>query len=121
VEQDEKESGIRKILNFGHTFGHAVEAECEMQGMYHGECVAIGMLVTSSDEVRARLTAVLKKLGLPTCYTGNLDTALSFISHDKKCEGKGLSVIFVDTPGCYRIEKLSVEQFKNLVKERLAK
>ena len=121
VEADEREGGIRKILNFGHTFGHAVEAECEMQGMYHGECVAIGMLVTSSDGVKARLLPVLEKLGLPTCYTGNTEIALSFISHDKKCAGDGLSVIFVDTPGEYRIERISVEQFKNLVKERLAK
>lgn len=121
VESDEREGGIRKILNFGHTFGHAVEAECEMQGMYHGECVAIGMLVTSSDEVRARLVPILKRLELPTCYTGNLDTALSFISHDKKCEGGYLSVVLVDTPGDCRIERLTVDEFKNLVRERLTK
>ncbi len=121
VEADECEGGIIKILNFGHTFGHAVEAECEMQGMYHGECVALGMLVTSSDGVRARLVPVLKKLGLPTEYTGNIDTALSFISHDKKCDGGYLSVVFVDTPGSFRIEKMEVDKFKNLVRERLTK
>ena len=119
VEQDEREAGLRKILNFGHTFGHAVEAEEEMRGFYHGECVAIGMLVTSSAEVRERLVRVLKRLGLPTEYNGDLDKALSFISHDKKCEGEGVSVIFVDTPGGFRIEKMTTKAFCELVRERI--
>ncbi len=119
VENDERESGLRKILNFGHTFGHAVEAEEEMRGFYHGECVAIGMLVTSSLEVRERLLHVLKKTGLPTEYRGNLDAALSFISHDKKCDGAKISVIFVDTPGTYRIEKMTTDDFSALVREKM--
>jgi 3-dehydroquinate synthase len=119
VEQDEREGGLRKILNFGHTFGDAVEAEEEMRGFYHGECVAIGMTVTSSDEVTERLIRVLSKLGLPTEYKGDLDKALSFISHDKKCEGDGVSVIFVDAPGSFRIEKMTTEAFCELVRERI--
>ena len=119
VEQDEREGGLRKILNFGHTFGHAVEAEEEMRGFYHGECVAIGMLVTSSDAVRERLVRVLQRIGLPTEYNGDIDKALSFISHDKKCEGEGVSVIFVDTPGSFRIEKITTKAFCELVRERI--
>ena len=95
------------------------EAEEEMRGFYHGECVAIGMLVTSSAEVRERLVRVLKRLGRPTEYNGDLDKALSFISHDKKCEGEGVSVIFVDTPGSFRIEKMTTEAFCELVRERI--
>ena len=120
VEQDECESGLRKILNFGHTFGHAVEAEEEMHGFYHGECVAIGMLVTSSDEVRKRLIPVLEKLDLPTKYMGNTESALAFISHDKKCDGKLVSIVFVDTVGSFRIEKISVEKFFDLVREKIS-
>ncbi len=116
VENDERESGLRKILNFGHTFGHAIEAEEEMKGLYHGECVALGMLVASSPEVKARLIPVLSRLGLPTEYRGDVEMALSFISHDKKCEGENLSAVFVDTPGSYRLEKMSVEDFSNLVR-----
>lgn len=119
VELDERENGLRKILNFGHTFGHAVEAEEELRGMYHGECVAIGMLVTASEKVRLRLIPVLKKLGLPTSYDGNVEHALSFISHDKKCDGKKISIVFVDEVGSYRIEKLGVSEFEELVKNRL--
>ena len=44
VEQDEKESGLRKILNFGHTIGHGIESSEEMSELYHGECVALGDL-----------------------------------------------------------------------------
>ncbi len=117
VENDEREAGLRKILNFGHTFGHAVEAEEEMHGLYHGECVAIGMLATSSDEVRKRLLPVLKKNGLPTEYKGDKERALSFISHDKKCDGDKISVVFVDTPGSFRIEKMSTTEFEGLVRK----
>ena len=119
VEEDERESGLRKILNFGHTFGHAVEAEEEMHGFYHGECVAIGMMVTSSETVRARLIPVLKKLGLPIGYEGDLDAALSFISHDKKCDGEKISIVFVDNPGSFRLEKMNVGNFDTLVRNSL--
>lgn len=111
VECDEREGGIRKILNFGHTLGHGIEAEEEMNGLYHGECVALGMTAVCSESVRARLIPVLKKAGLPTVYCGDLESALSFISHDKKCDGKMISVIFVDEIGSYRIEKMNAGDF----------
>ena len=116
VEEDERESGLRKILNFGHTFGHAVEAEEEMHGYYHGECVAIGMLVTAAPDVRARLLPVLKKVGLPTSYGGDVEAALGFISHDKKCDGSLISVITVPSVGDYEIKKMSVEEFADTVR-----
>ena len=119
VEEDERESGLRKILNFGHTFGHGVEAVEEMRGFYHGECVAVGMLVTTSDAVLKRLIPVLKKLNLPTEYSGDVDGALAFISHDKKCDGDLISVIFVDEIGSFRTEKLKAQDFSSLVRNRL--
>lgn len=111
VEEDERESGLRRILNFGHTFGHAVEADEDMNGLYHGECVAIGMGVVSSEGVRARLDAVLDALGLPKRYDGDVRRACDFISHDKKCDGEKVSVVYVDTVGDYRIEKVAIEDF----------
>ena len=118
VEEDEKEAGLRKILNFGHTLGHGLEAEGELSGLYHGECVALGMLPVCSDDVRARLIPVLKKLGLPTKFDGNLERALDYVSHDKKCSGNSVSVIFVEKVGSFKIEKMSVADFIKLVKER---
>ena len=121
VEEDERESGLRRILNFGHTFGHAVEGALELSGYYHGECVAIGMTVVCSDAVRARLIPVLKRLNLPTEFEGDLDGALGFIKHDKKCEGKSIHCVFVDSIGSFRIEKMSTEAFCELVRERVKK
>lgn len=119
VENDERESGLRKILNFGHTLGHAIEAKEEMRGFYHGECVALGMLATISDEARPRLVSALAKAGLPTEYKGNIEDALSFISHDKKCDGAMVSIIFVDTPGSFRIEKMATEAFMDLCRKKI--
>ena len=116
VEADEKETGLRKILNFGHTFGHAVEALEELRGFYHGECVAIGMMATASEGVKERLLPVLKKLSLPYRYEGDVEAALSFINHDKKCDGKKISIIFVDKVGSFRAEKMATEDFLNIVR-----
>ena len=110
VEADEREGGIRKILNFGHTLGHAIEADGKGI-LYHGECVAIGMTAVCSGEVKARLVALLKKVGLPYSYDENYDKAAELISHDKKCDGEQLSVVFVDKIGSYRIEKMDVDSF----------
>ena len=115
VESDEKEIGLRKILNFGHTYGHGIEA-AELKRLYHGECVALGMIPMCSDEVRKRLVPVLKKLGLPTSYDGDVDKALSFVLHDKKCHDGKVDAIFVDRVGEYRIDKVSVDDFSALVK-----
>lgn len=121
VEADEHEGGLRKILNFGHTFGHAVEAESEMRGYYHGECVAIGMTVACSDDVKARLLPVLKKLGLPTSWQGDTKKALDTICHDKKCDGDTVSAVFVERVGEFVIKKMSVCDFCDTVRARLNK
>ena len=116
VEADEKETGLRKILNFGHTLGHGIEAESGLSALYHGECVALGMIPVCSDDVRKRLLPILKKIGLPTEYNGNLDAALSFVSHDKKATSDGLDVIFVEEIGSCEIKKMTAEDFSSLVK-----
>ncbi len=116
VEADEKENELRKILNFGHTLGHGIEAQTTL---YHGECVALGMLPMCSREVRKRLVSVLKALNLPTQYGYDLESALDFVIHDKKCHNGTLDVIFVSEIGSYKIERVSVEEFKKTVKERM--
>ncbi len=117
VENDEKEAGLRKVLNFGHTLGHGIEAESRGEGLYHGECVALGMLAVCSADVKARLIGVLRKLGLPTEYNGNIDNALSFVSHDKKAKNDGIDVVLVREIGTFKIEKMTQEDFAALVKE----
>lgn len=116
VERDEREGSLRRVLNFGHTVGHAIEEGSGMSGLYHGECVALGMLYVTDERIKPRLISLLKKYGLPTEYSGDIDEALTLISHDKKCEGGSISVIFSDDVGSYRIEKLSVEEFIRKIK-----
>ena len=111
--------GLRKILNFGHTFGHGIEAASGLSELFHGECVALGMLPMTSDSVHKRLVAVLKKLGLPHRYDGDVDGALALVSHDKKCDGDLVSAIFVDTVGEFRIEKMPLKDFCELVKRNI--
>ncbi len=116
VEQDEKETGLRKILNFGHTLGHGIEAAAHLNGLYHGECVALGMLPMCSAPVRARLKRVLEQLGLPTRLEGDLEEMLELASHDKKCAGKDISVIWVEEAGEFTICRLALEDWKQQIR-----
>ncbi len=118
VEQDEKEAGLRKILNFGHTLGHGIEA-AQAEALYHGECVALGMLPMCGDRVRPRLLHVLKQLGLPTELHGDLEEMLELASHDKKCAGKEISVIWVEEVGSFEIRRLSLEDWKQQIRTAL--
>ena len=121
VETDETESGLRKILNFGHTLGHAVEADENLHGLYHGECVAIGMCPMLGDAVRDRVISVLTSLGLPTHYSGDISRACDFISHDKKCDGNSISAVYSNEIGTFEIKKVTLSDFCNRVKEYYTK
>ncbi len=111
VEEDEKESGLRKILNFGHTLAHAIESENEMQNLYHGECVALGMIPMCDESVRPRLISVLKKLNLPTEITFEKEKIIEAMSHDKKMSGNDITVIFVEKIGEYKMKKMPLASF----------
>ena len=119
VEQDERETGLRRVLNFGHTLGHGIEGEAELHGLYHGECVALGMLPMCAPSVRERLVRVLESLSLPTRIEGDLDRMLDIASHDKKCEGKDISVVYVEEVGSFSILKMPTEEWKAGVRETL--
>lgn len=119
VEEDEKETGLRKILNFGHTLGHGIEASSGMEEYLHGECVAMGMIPVCSAEVRKRLIPVLEKLSLPTEYKGDIDAAAALTAHDKKCDGDRVSVVLVESVGSYAIEKMKISDFLSLVRRVL--
>ncbi len=108
VEEDEREGGIRRVLNFGHTIGHGIEAEEELHGLYHGECVALGMLPMCSEAARARLLPVLKKLGLPTEYGYDMEKIMAAAGHDKKSDGDCVTVVIVDEIGHHRFERMTL-------------
>ena len=117
VESDEKEQGLRKILNFGHTLAHAIESQNEMADLYHGECVALGMIPMCSKEVRARLLLVLKKLNLPTSFNYDTTTIIDAVKHDKKMAGDEITVIFVPEIGEFEMKKIAFSQFEKELKE----
>ena len=119
VEEDERESGLRKVLNFGHTLAHAIESESHKTAdfLYHGECVAVGMLPMCSPEARARLKPVLEKLGLPTSASFSGEALVEALRHDKKISGKDITLILVDKIGEYRMEKMPFSAFAEKVKE----
>lgn len=114
VQSDEKESGLRKVLNFGHTVGHAIESNTPE--LYHGECVALGMLPMCSGEVRARLIRVLQKLNLPTSVDIDPEKIIETMSHDKKMAGDKISVVRVDKIGSFEINKVDFSQFSKEIK-----
>lgn len=112
VETDEKETGLRKILNFGHTLAHAIETQSGLKDIYHGEAVALGMLPMCSNEARERLLPVLKKLSLPTEFGFDITTVLDAVCHDKKADGNDITVIFVSKIGKCEMKKISIDEFK---------
>lgn len=115
VEQDEKETGLRMILNFGHTIGHGIESEEELNRLYHGECVALGMIPMCSEKVRERLVPVLKKLKLPTEVSPDKDKVVSAIVHDKKMRKDYINAIYVENAGSYEIKKMTADEITALM------
>ena len=94
VSEDEKESGLRRILNFGHTMAHAIEKETGYIRYNHGEAVAIGMIGAADISARlgmipeadvARVEALVARMQLPTKAEGcTVDAMYRDIFHDKK-------------------------------------
>ncbi len=119
VEEDEKEAGLRKILNFGHTVAHAIESDTALSQWYHGECVAVGMLPMCSENVRKRILPVLAKLNLPTKISFDVDNVIRAMSHDKKMSGNSITVVTVEKIGQFKMEKLPFEELTLRMKEVL--
>jgi len=109
VEIDETERGLRRILNFGHTVGHAVEAESSYK-LSHGEAVAMGMVAATilserlghlSPKDRDHVLDVIRHMGLPDRIPAALDTdgILSRLRRDKKKKGESIHFVLLKKPG----------------------
>ena len=112
VAADEKETGLRRVLNFGHTVGHAVET---LTGLLHGESVAVGMTYMCSDSVRAELLPVLKMYGLPTETDTPPEKLLEVLAHDKKSDGNAVNAVFVNETGSFEIKKVTLADMKDIL------
>jgi 3-dehydroquinate synthase len=113
VGQDERESGLRAILNFGHTFGHAIEAGMGYGNWLHGEAVGCGMVMAArlSAELGLvdaafvqRLTQLIERAGLPVVAPvldaeHNIERYLNLMRVDKKSEAGEIKFVLIDGPG----------------------
>ena len=109
VGQDEREGGIRAILNFGHTFGHAIEAGLGFGEWLHGEAVGCGMVMASHLSQRlglvdeafvSRFTAIVERAGLPIVGPKlGADEYLHHMRVDKKAEAGEIKFVLIDKPG----------------------
>lgn len=114
VEIDPKEKGLRKVLNFGHTIGHAIESYMDGK-LLHGECVALGMLPLCSQSVKARLIKILEKYSLNNSVNIDTDILISYITHDKKSSGTKITTIFVNEIGSFEMREMEIENMREYI------
>lgn len=122
VEQDERDTGERAVLNFGHTFGHALEKLYNYSGITHGEAVALGALILTritekkgitEQGASERIYALLKKYNMPTETEFSLRDIVAATRGDKKSSGNGLNFIFLSRIGVCFINKISFDKMKD--------
>lgn len=114
VSADEREAGARALLNFGHTFGHAIEAGLGYGEWLHGEAVGAGMVMAADLSWRLgliskaegqRLADIIERAGLPVAPPGKLrGRMLELMQRDKKATDKGLTFIVLDELGRARVD-----------------
>lgn len=118
VMGDEKESGKRKLLNFGHTAGHAIET---IYNIPHGSAVAVGMVIAArisekdaglDPDTTERLKQLLQRYGLPISTVLESERVMQVLSMDKKRDSNGVSYILLRDIGKATIQRLSFEQIK---------
>lgn len=122
VTRDEREQGERRKLNFGHTFGHALE---KLTAMPHGEAVGIGMVMAAGLSVEKgflplkdaeRLERIIRSYGLPVNAPVDGEAMLSAMRKDKKREGRRIHFVFLDGLGSARVEEIGLEKLYRLAK-----
>jgi shikimate kinase / 3-dehydroquinate synthase len=105
VAADERDSGRRAILNFGHTVGHALEAATGYGRYRHGEAVGLGMLaalrISEADQLAEQLRTMLDRVGLPTRIDPPVETdaILEALQRDKKRDADGIRFVLLSQPG----------------------
>jgi 3-dehydroquinate synthase len=121
VNKDARENGDRRKLNFGHTFGHAVEKVCKLP---HGKAVAIGMVVACklsiqrgllSPAIAERLKELLLKMGLPVTINIDPEKAIAAMVHDKKRSGDVINFVLLRSIGDAVVQQISIDELKAII------
>lgn len=112
VQRDKNDLGYRNYLNFGHTFGHAIESVTNFETFYHGEAVSIGMVIASGYDLQ--LVALLNKFELPTELpsTINVDELIEVMHGDKKNTSDKIKIVLKNPDK--QIVELTNSQVKSL-------
>ncbi len=121
VEKDETEKGDRYSLNFGHSFGHAIENEC---GLSHGNAVSIGMILAANvskeyakfppKEIK-RLSKLIEKYYLPVRMKLTIEKIMKTMKNDKKADGNFIKFVLLKSIGVSTVKKLSFEELEKLL------
>ena len=129
VSQDEKESGLRAILNYGHTIGHAVESLTNYRLLKHGEAVGIGMIAAGEIAVKLglwqkadteRQNALIKKAGLPTKLPAGLDIAaiIDALQLDKKVKSGKVRFVLPTQIGAVKVtDEVPTDTIRQVLEE----
>ena len=118
VEQDERESGVRALLNLGHTFGHGIEKASHFE-VHHGYAVAIGMVLMAQGAVKHgeldiealdKLKSLIEAHHLPTTTTVTREEILAAAKHDKKSEGATIKIVVPTSYGHSELKVVTHEE-----------
>ena len=120
VSEDEKEKGIRKILNFGHTLGHIVEKNSDF---YHGEAVAVGMYEFAklseklgfADNISEKIKQLLSFYNLPFEFNADIEILEKYMKKDKKSQGEYIDCILLREIGKAFINKIKIKEILDLI------
>ncbi|OQX65179.1 MAG: 3-dehydroquinate synthase, partial [Desulfococcus sp. 4484_242] len=122
VNRDEKEKGERRKLNFGHTFGHAIEKTTAE--LLHGEAISVGMVVASklsekkgliSTEDARRIEKLLSSLGLPTALDVDRERMIDAIKRDKKRVGETIDFVLLHGIGSAILQQIGIPELEEVV------
>jgi shikimate kinase / 3-dehydroquinate synthase len=105
VAADERDGGLRQVLNLGHTVGHAIESSGGLDQYRHGEAVGLGLLaalrLSGAEDLRVEVAEILARFGLPTRLSPDIspDDVVKLIQFDKKRTSKGVGFVLLPEPG----------------------
>jgi len=122
VLADEQEYGIRKLLNFGHTAGHAFETVCNIP---HGQAVALGMLAACrlseqyglETSVKEKLTTLLQQYNLPVTIDADTDKLMQVLTMDKKRDGDGIDFVILKSLGKAEIKNIGFDNIRHALEQ----